>query len=91
MARHTSLFDLDDLARQISSLRHEVRGAGRYGAHAVHDVGDQLWHGGEIVARQLGRTAKKAGRAVRDDPIPAVVAVAGFALFMNLVLGRKRG
>jgi hypothetical protein len=94
MARHRSLIDLDDLAHQISSLRHEVAGVsrsvGRYGSHAAHDVGDQLWHQGEIAAKLLGRQAKKAGKAVREDPVPAVVAVAGFALFLNLVLGRKR-
>lgn len=90
MSRRQSLFDLEDIARQISGLRHEMRGASRYGAHAAHDVGDQLWHGGEVMARQLGRTARKAGKAVRDDPVPAVVAVAGFALFLNLVLSRKQ-
>ena len=95
MARHRSLIDFDDLAHQISSLRREVAGVtrsvGRYGTHTAHDVGDQLWHQGEIAAKLLGRQAKKAGKAVRDDPVPAVVAVAGFALFLNLVLGRKRG
>lgn len=93
--RHWSdALDIDELTRQLSSLRRDVAGVSknvtRYGAHAAHDVGDQLWHGGEVVARQLGRQAKKAGKAVKEDPIPAIVAVAGFALFLNLVLGRKR-
>ena len=85
---------LEHLSRQLSSLHHDLSGVSRavsrYGAHTVHDVGDQLWHQGEIVARQLGRQAKKAGKAIKNDPVPAVVAVAGFALFLNLLLGRRR-
>jgi hypothetical protein len=97
MARHrhwTDALDLEELSRQLSSLRHDVAGVSRavsrYSAHTASDFGDQLWHQGEVVARQLGRQAIKAGRAVKDDPVPAVVAVAGFALFMRLILGRKR-
>jgi hypothetical protein len=93
--RHwTDALDIDELSRQLSGLRRDLSGASRsmtrYGSHAAHDVGDQLWHGGEMVARQLGRQAKKAGKAVKEDPVPAIVAVAGFALLLNLVLGRKR-
>ncbi|RYE74418.1 MAG: hypothetical protein EOP19_27765 [Hyphomicrobiales bacterium] len=90
----TDSLDLEELSRQLSSLRHDVAGVSRamtrYGSHTAHDVGDQLWHQGEVVARQLGRQAVKAGKAVREDPVPAIVAVAGFALFLNLILGRKR-
>ncbi len=94
-SRHwTDALDIEELSRQLSSLRHDVAGVSRavsrYGAHTAHDVGDQLWHQGEIVARQLSRQAKKAGKAVKEDPVPAIVAVAGFALFLNLILGRKR-
>lgn len=94
-SRHWSdALDIDDLSRQLASLRHDVAGVSRavtrYGSHAAHDVGDQLWHQGEIVARQISRQAKKAGKAVKDDPVPAIVAVAGFALLLNLILGRKR-
>ena len=90
----TDALDVEELSRQLSSLRHDVAGVsravGRYGSHAAHDVGDQLWHQGEVVARKLGRQAKKAGKAVKEDPVPAIVAVIGFGLFLNLVLGRKR-
>lgn len=93
--RHwTDVLDLEDIARQLSSLRHDVSGVsravGRYGAHTASDFGDQLWHQGEAVARQLGRQAKKAGRAVKNDPMPAVVAVAGFACLLRLALGSKK-
>lgn len=95
-SRHwTDALDIEELSRQLSSLRRDVAGVsrsvGRYGSHTAHDVGDQLWHQGEVVARQLGRQAKKAGKAVKEDPVPAIVAIAGFVLFLNLVLGRKRG
>ena len=94
-SRHwTDALDIEELSRQLSTLRHDVAGVSRavsrYGSHTAHDVGDQLWHQGEIVARQLGKQAKKAGKAVKEDPVPAIVAVAGFALFLNLLLGRKR-
>lgn len=94
-SRHWSdALDLEELSRQLSSLRRDVAGVSRavtrYGSHTAHDVGNQLWHGGELVARQLGRQARKAGKAVKDDPVPAIVAVAGFALLLNLLLGRRR-
>ena len=95
-SRHWSdALDIEELSRQLSSLRHDIAGVSRsvsrYGSHTARDVGDQLWHQGEIVARQLGKQARMAGKAVKEDPVPAIVAVAGFALFLNLVLGRKRG
>lgn len=43
-----------------------------------------------MVARKIGHTATKAGRAVKDDRLPTVVGLAGFALFLRLVLGNKR-
>ena len=94
--RHwTDALDLEDITRQIANLRHDMAGVSRavsrYGAHTAGDLGDQLWHQGEVVAQKLGRQAMKAGKAVKDDPVPAVVAVAGFALFMRLILGRRRG
>jgi len=90
----TDGLDLGDITRQLASLRRDMtsmtHSATRHGSHAAHDMGDQLWHQGEVIARQIGRTAGKAGRAVKNDPVPAVVAVAGFALLLSLVLGRKR-
>lgn len=97
MARNhhwTDTIDLGDIAHQISTLRREMTGltrsATKQGVHVAHDLGDELWHQGEVVAREIGRTATKAGRAVKDDPLPTVVALAGFALFLRLVLGHKR-
>lgn len=91
----TDALDIEEITRQLASLRHDVAGVSRavarYGAHTASDVGDELWRRGEVVARQLGKQAIKAGRAVKQDPVPAVVALAGFACFLRLVLGRKRG
>lgn len=94
-SRHwTEALDIEDIARQLSSLRHDLSGVSRavsrYGSHTAQDVGDQLWHQGEVLAHKLGRQVRKAGKAVKADPVPAVVAVAGFALFLNLLLGRRR-
>lgn len=91
----TDRLDLDEVSRQLSSLRHDLAGVSRavtrYGAHTANDLGDQLWQQGEAVARELGKQALKAGRAVQRDPVPTVVALAGFACFLRLVLGKKRG
>lgn len=81
------------MARHITALRHEVGQLGRAGSrfgHDASDFGDHLWSGGRAVAKVLRRQARDAGRAVKDDPVPAVVAVAGFALFMNLLFNRKK-
>jgi len=94
-SRHwTDALDLEEITRQLASLRQDVSGVSRavarYGAHTADNVGDELWHQGELIARRLGKQAIKAGRAVKEDPVPAVVALAGFACFLRLVLGRKR-
>ncbi len=84
---------ISDLRREVSSLSNALR---RVGGRAAHDIGheasdltDELVHAGAAAARMLGRQAGKAGAVVRADPVPAVVAVIGFALFLNLILGRK--
>lgn len=100
-ARHFSRDVEDRMTRQLSHLSHEVGsisqalrrlgGETRHEAgHLAHEFADQAWQQGAIAAKLLGKQARKAGKAVREDPVPSIVAVAGFALFLNLVLGRKR-
>lgn len=91
----------EQLSQQVSRLGRDVaeisRAVQRFGADARHEAGTvaadlagEAWHQGEIVARGLGRRARRAGKAVREDPVPAIVAVAGFMLLLNLLLGRKQ-
>ena len=90
----------DRMSRQISHLSHEIGAishavrklgleSGQQAGHLAHDFADQAWHTGLIAAGQLGKQARRTGKAVREDPVPAIVAVVGFALLLSLVLGRK--
>lgn len=90
----------DRLSRQIASLGKEASSIAetlsRYGAragnkagHFIHDVADEAAHGTAVVAHRAGRQAVRAGRAVSKDPLPAVVAVAGLACLLSLLLGSK--
>lgn len=90
----------DHLAHQLSGLSREVatiaRAVQRFSAEAGHDAGhvagnlvDEAWHQGERLAHGVRRQARHAGKAVREDPVPAIVAVAGLLLVLSLVLGRK--
>jgi hypothetical protein len=55
-----------------------------------HDAADYLQHEGTAVARVAAHQAARASRAVKADPMPAIVGVVGLALLASLVLGRRR-
>jgi hypothetical protein len=89
---------------QVASLSHEVahlaRHAGRYAtprireaAHSAGDLAGDVIHQLEPLARDVAHRAKVAGRAVRQDPVPAVIALGTFALIASLLLsgGPSRG
>ena len=87
----------DRFGRQFSGLArdagHLQQALSRFSDDARHDVGrvahdfaDEAMHQGAIAARVLGKQAWKAGKAVRKDPVPAVVAVAGLACLLSLVM-----
>lgn len=88
-----------NLSRQLADLQEEVsslgRSVARYGGQVQHDagsLGDALWQGGETVTQQLGREARRIGKAVRQDPLPAVVAIValvGVVAALSLAFGRK--
>lgn len=88
-----------NLSRQLADLQEEVsslgRSVARYGGQVQHEaesLGDALWHGGEMVTQQLGREAKRIGRAVRQDPLPAavaIVALVGVVAALSLAFARK--
>lgn len=96
MARRHSFADslnLSDLVHQISALRHDLGKSShsltRTASHTAADFGEELLHQGERVARGVRRQAVKAGHAIGHDPLPTIVALAGFACLMRLVLGRR--
>lgn len=89
------------LNRQIASLArdagHISDALGRFAAQAqrdagrhAHDLIDETWEHGTAAARVVGEQAMRAGKAVSKDPVPAVVAVAGLACLVSLVLASSR-
>lgn len=87
----------DQLGRQIASLSRDAAhisdalrrfgsGAGRDASHFAHHLADGALHQGAYAAKLLGRQARKAGRAVGKDPVPAMVAVAGLACLLTLAM-----
>jgi hypothetical protein len=74
-ARHLS----DSLSRYTDHSRHDL-------GHFAHDVADQAIHQGAIAAQVLGKQAWKAGSAIRRDPVPTLVAVAGIACLVSLLM-----
>ncbi|MBN9311248.1 MAG: hypothetical protein J0I99_10420 [Devosia sp.] len=78
-ARHLS----EALARYTESARHDL-------GHVAHDLADQAVQKGAVAARVMGRQAWKAGKAVRNDPVPVVVALVGLACLLSLVVSSGR-
>ena len=87
----------DRFGKQFSSLARDVRhlsdALARYTDHTrqdigniAHDFADGALQQGAVAARVLGEQAWKAGKAVRKDPVPAVVAIAGLACLLSLVM-----
>lgn len=89
------------ISRQVSSLARDAghitellsrftANARREAGHYGHDLADEAWHQGAVAAKVIGKQALRAGRAVRKDPVPAVVAVAGLACLMALLTSAGR-
>jgi phage host-nuclease inhibitor protein Gam len=86
----------NDLAEQIAALREEIASistsVSKYSNSRLHDmqdnavaVVDQVRHQGAVAARQIGRQANVAGRAVQENPIPVIVALGTIALISALI------
>lgn len=89
------------LSRQVSSLARDAghisdllarfsADARRDAGHLAHDLADEAWQQGAVAAKALGQQALRVGKAVRRDPVPAVVAVAGLACLLSLILASGR-
>ena len=89
------------LNRQVSSLARDAghitdllsrftANAQREADHYAHDFADEAWHQGAAAAKVIGKQALRAGKAVRKDPVPAVMAIAGLACLMSLATASGR-
>lgn len=73
---------------------HELSDQARRYAHVAGGVAGQLADYGrretEVLAGVATTQARRVGRAVKADPIPAIVGAIGIALVANLLFGRRR-
>ena len=72
-----------DFARD--ALQHYAHRAGEL-SHHLADYGRQE---GALLAHEAARQARRAGRAVKADPVPVIVGALGIALLANLLLSRR--
>lgn len=95
-------FSHNDMNHQLAGMRREAaklsdnlarlaRHTGHDMARSGHDLTDLAMAQLPVAARLIGRQAKKAGKAVRRDPVPTVVAMVGIACLASLAMsmGRK--
>ena len=99
VARAKVADDLDDkteeleeritsLGDEISVLAHQIE---RFAGHRLDDVREMasdLGEAGTVAVRRAGRQTVAAARAVRDDPLPTVVALGIVALLATFVMTR---
>ena len=71
-------------------LQQFGRQAGAIAGQAAHQLADYGRHEGEILAHAAAVQAARAGRAVKADPVPAIVGAIGIALLASLIFGRRR-
>ena len=74
-------------AEQLSDYRNMATAAA---GHAAHQLADYGKHEGAVLAALAAKQAVRAGRAVKQDPVPVIVGIIGVALLANLVFGRRR-
>ena len=90
---------IDNLSRQIAMLRKEIaaitEAVNDYSGSTLEDVqhnavalAREMRKGGELVVRQVGRNAERAGKAVQENPVPVVVALGTIALLSSLIFRR---
>lgn len=88
------------LSHEVAKLAHQVRrqtaprlqGAAHGLQDVAHDAGDfasDVFEHMKPVARDIAHRAQAAGRVVRDDPVPMVIALGTAALIATLLLRRR--
>ena len=98
-AEHTGEEISDNLVHQIAALRKQVdqisHSVQSYGGHSVDDLthnavalANEVRQQGRVVARQVGRQANIAGKAVQDIPVPVLIALGTIALLSTLIFTR---
>jgi hypothetical protein len=81
------LHHLSGLRREVMALSGDTRNSLQHGAQ---EIGDVLMDQGAVLARRFGKQAMRTAKAVRHDPVPAVVGAIGLACLASLVMSRKQ-
>jgi hypothetical protein len=77
-----------DLAQdQLAAFANKVRAVAE---PRLHEAVEHLRHEGAAAAKAAVRQAGHASRAVKADPVPALVGVVGLVLFASLIFSRRR-
>jgi ElaB/YqjD/DUF883 family membrane-anchored ribosome-binding protein len=98
-AEHSGEAISENLAQQIAVLRKQVdemsRSVQSYGGHSIDDLqhnavalAHEVREQGRVVARQVGRQANIAGKAVQENPVPVLVVLGTIALLSTLLFTR---
>jgi hypothetical protein len=85
------------LAHRVADLQRELRWLGPalhdYRAdigHGAREVSDVLVHQGARLARRVARDTRRAARAVKQDPVPALAMAVAAGCLLSLVLDRPK-
>jgi len=89
----------ENLAHQIAALRKQVdqlsHSVQSYGGHSLDDLqhnavalANEVRQQSRVVARQVGRQANIAGKAVQENPVPVIVVLGTIALLSALLFNR---
>jgi len=89
--------DVAQLARQVRRygqprVEHAAQSASDFAGDVFHQLepfARDALHRANDARRAVAHQAKVTGRAVRDDPVPAVIALGTFALIASLLLHRE--
>ncbi|HQZ11820.1 MAG TPA: hypothetical protein PK286_02950 [Devosia sp.] len=76
--------------RYGNQLGHQLHDTAGQLQHAAGEIGGALVHQGTVAAREVGRQAQRATRAVQRDPLPTVAVVVALACVASLMLARRR-
>jgi len=80
---------VSDLSSQLSDIRSRLDEMIAAPLHTAGELVHAAQHEGSVAARRAGRQIARTARAVRDDPVPVVVAFGVLALLAGAVVGER--
>ncbi|MEO8756865.1 MAG: hypothetical protein ABI398_03795 [Devosia sp.] len=95
--RHQAVDTRDMALHRLTQFGHDAshvasqagHAAGDIASRAAHLAADYGRHEGTALAQAATAHALRAGRAMKADPIPAIVGAVGIVLLASLLFGRR--